>query len=176
MRNAQVGANQSKLPYWLQGSEMGEVIFAHDWSGSGLGPLSTWPNYLKFAVNMVLLMPSPAILLWGRDLLQIYNDSCRNLMRAKHSICLSQPIRECWPEIWDCASTICDSVMRRWESFDFEDVHLRVNRNGALEEVFVTLTYSPVPGNYFAEIPDGKTIERGEAGGVRSPSRPGRWS
>ena len=166
MRNAQGEVNQSKLPNWLQGSEMGEVIFAHDWSGSGLGPLSTWPNYLKFAVNMVLLMPSPAILLWGRDLLQIYNDSCRNLMRAKHSICLSQPIRECWPEIWDCASTICDSVMQRWESFDFEDVHLRVNRNGALEEVFVTLTYSPVPGNYFAEILDGETIERGEAGGV----------
>ena len=57
--------------------------------------------------------------------------------------------------------------MQRWESFDFEDVHLRVNRNGALEEVFVTLTYSPVPGNYFAEIlDDGETIERGEAGGV----------
>ena len=41
-----------------------------------------------------------------------------------------------------------------------------VKRNGAPEEVFVTLTYSPVPGNIFAEITDGKTIERGEAGGV----------
>ena len=80
MRNAQVGTSQTRLPHWLQGTEMGEVIFAHDWADSGLGPLSTWPGHLKFAVSTVLLMPSAAILLWGRDLLQIYNDSCRDLM------------------------------------------------------------------------------------------------
>ena len=163
----EVGANQSKLPYWLLGSEMGEVIFAHDWTDSGLGPLSTWPPHLKFAVNTMLLMPSAAMLLWGRDLLQIYNDRCRDLMGAMHPICLGRTTRECWPEVWDFASPICEAVMQRWESFDFEDKRLVVDRgNGALEEVFVTLTYSPVPGNIFAEIPDGITVERGEAAGI----------
>jgi PAS domain S-box-containing protein len=167
MRNGQVGANQSKLPYWLQGSEMGELIFAHDWSDSGLGPPSTWPPHLKFAINTMLSMPSAAMLLWGPDLLQIYNDRCRDLMAAKHSICLGRAPRECWPEVWDFASPICEAVMQRWESFDFEDKRLMVDRgNGPSEEVFVTLTYSPVPGNIFAEIPDGITAERGEAAGI----------
>ena len=166
MRNAQVGASQTRLPHWLQGTEMGEVIFAHDWADSGLGPLSTWPGHLKFAVSTMLLMPSAAILLWGRDLLQIYNDSCRDLMGAKHAISLGRPIQECWPEIGECASSICDAVMQRWKSFDFEDERLVVNRNEAPEEVFVTLTYSPVPGNIFAETSSGETTERAEAAGV----------
>ena len=166
MRNAQVGTSQTRLPHWLQGTEMGEVIFAHDWADSGLGPLSTWPGHLKFAVSTMLLMPSAAILLWGRDLLQIYNDSCRDLMGGKHSISLGRPIQECWPEIGECASSICDAVMQRWKSFDFEDERLVVNRNEAPEEVFVTLTYSPVPGNIFAETSSGETTERAEAAGV----------
>jgi PAS domain S-box-containing protein len=145
---------------------MGEVIFAHDWADSGLGPLSTWPSHLKFAVSTMLLMPSATILLWGRDLLQIYNDSCRDLMGAKHAISLGRPIQECWPEIGECASSICDAVMQRWKSFDFEDERLVVNRNEAPEEVFVTLTYSPVPGNIFAETSSGETTERAEAAGV----------
>lgn len=33
------------------------------------------------------------ILLWGPNLIQIYNDSCRDLMGAKHSICLKRPTR-----------------------------------------------------------------------------------
>ena len=166
MRNAQVGTSQTRLPHWLQGTEMGEVIFAHDWADSGLGPLSTWPSHLKFAVSTMLLMPSATILLWGRDLLQIYNDSCRDLMGAKHAISLGRPIQECWPEIGECASSICDAVMQRWKSFDFEDERLVVNRNEAPEEVFVTLTYSPVPGNIFAETSSGETTERAEAAGV----------
>ncbi|HJT50954.1 MAG TPA: PAS domain S-box protein, partial [Nitrosospira sp.] len=161
----QTGMRPVEIPGWLQGSEMGELIFAYDWADSGLGPLSTWPHSLKFAVNTMLLMPSPAILLWGRDLIQIYNDGCRNLMGAKHSICLGRPTRECWPEIWDFASPICEAVMQRWESFSFDDKRLVVNRNGTPEEVFVKLTYSPVPAEIFETL-NRRTIERGKPGGV----------
>lgn len=166
IKNLHGGICQSKLPGWLQGSEMGEIIFAHDWAGSSLGLVGKWPQYLKFAVNTMLLMPSAAMLLWDRDLIQIYNDSCRSLMGAKHPLCLGRSVRECWPEIWDFASPICEAVLQRWESFNFEDKRLVVNRNGVAEEVFVTLTYSPVPGNIFADLSEGMTTERGEAGGV----------
>jgi PAS domain S-box-containing protein len=166
VKNIHGGVLRSKLPNWLQGSEMGEMIFAHDWTDSSLGPLGKWPQHLEFAVNTILLMPSAAMLLWGRDLIQIYNDSCRSLMGAKHPLCLGRPVQECWPEIWDFASPICKAVLQRWESFNFEDKRLVVNRNGVAEEVFVTLSYSPVPGNIFAKLSNTMTNERGEAGGV----------
>lgn len=166
VKNIHGGALRSKLPNWLQGSEMGEMISAHDWTDSSLGPARKWPQHLKFAVNTMLLMPSPAMLLWGRDLIQIYNDSCRNLMGAKHPLCLGRSVQECWPEIWDFASPICEAVLQRWESFNFEDKRLVVNRNGVAEEVFATLSYSPVPGNIFAKLSNTMTNERGEAGAV----------
>lgn len=166
IKNLHGGIWRSKLPGWLQGSEMGGMIFAYDWTDSGLGPVEKWPPHLKFAVNTMLLMPSAAMLLWGRDLIQIYNDSCRNLMGAKHPLCLGRPVQECWPEIWEFASPICEAVLQRWESFNFEDKRLVVNRNGVVEEVFATLTYSPVPGNIFAKLSNTVTNGRGEAGGV----------
>ena len=75
---AKANMSQAEMPGWLLGSEMGKLIFAHDWTDSGLGPISTWRRNLQFAVNIMLLMPSAVILLWGPKLIQIYNDGCRD--------------------------------------------------------------------------------------------------
>ncbi|HKX54406.1 MAG TPA: PAS domain-containing protein, partial [Nitrosospira sp.] len=160
-------ANRSltaEIPGWLLGSEMGELIFTHDWTDSGLGPISTWPPPLRFAVNMMLLMPSAVLLLWGPKLIQIYNDSYRNLMAAKHPDGLGQPVSECWPEVWHFLAPICEGVMERGESFGFDDQPLVINRTGNPEEVFFKLTYSPI-----RNIKDGfsaSTSEGAEQAGV----------
>ncbi|WP_254772674.1 PAS domain-containing hybrid sensor histidine kinase/response regulator [Nitrosospira multiformis] len=133
------------MPGWLQGSEVGEMIFTHDWTDSGLGPISAWPPALRFVVNMILLMPSAVLLLWGPKLIQIYNDSYRDLMAAKHPDGLGQPVSECWPEVWHFLAPICEGVMERRESFSFDDQPLVINRTGSPEEAFFKLTYSPVP-------------------------------
>jgi PAS domain S-box-containing protein len=124
---------------------MGELIFAHEWIDSGLGPISAWPPALRFAVNMILLMPSAVLLLWGPKLIQIYNDSYRDLMAAKHPDGLGQPVSECWPEVWHFLAPICEGVMERSESFSFDDQPLVINRTGNPEEAFFKLTYSPIP-------------------------------
>lgn len=143
--NEQETTSSAELPRWLQGSEMGELIFAHDWIDSGLGSISTWSPALRFAVNMMLLMPSAVLLLWGPKLIQIYNDGYRNLMAAKHPDGLGQPVSECWPEVWHFLAPICEGVMERCESFSFDDQPLVINRTGSPEEAFFKLTYSPVP-------------------------------
>ncbi|ABB74793.1 PAS/PAC sensor hybrid histidine kinase [Nitrosospira multiformis ATCC 25196] len=135
----------AELPGWLQGSEMGALIFTHDWIDSSLGPISAWSPALRFAVNMILLMPSAVLLLWGPKLIQIYNDGYRNLMGAKHPDGLGQPVSECWPEVWHFLAPICEGVMERRQSFSFDDQPLVINRTGSPEEAFFKLTYSPVP-------------------------------
>ena len=157
--------NQSEIPGmpdWLRGSKMGELIFENDWSESGLGPIHAWPLNLKFVVSTMLSLPSAAILLWGPKLIQIYNDSHRDVMGAKHPGGLGQPVRECWPEVWDFVQPICDGVMQRRESFIFDDKPLTINRHGVLEESFFKLTFSPVP----ASISDDKEIQTNMPGGV----------
>ena len=103
---------QPEMPGWLRGSEMGERIFAHDWSES-LGPIESWPPHLKLATNIVLLLPSPAIVLWGPEFIQIYNDRFRHVMGRKHPNGLGQPVRESWQEIWDFLAPIYQGVMTR---------------------------------------------------------------
>jgi PAS domain S-box-containing protein len=124
---------------------MGELIFAHDWTNSGFGPVSAWPPALRFAVNMMLLMPSAVLLLWGPKLIQIYNDSYRNLTAAKHPAGLGQPVSECCSEVWHFLAPICEGVIERGESFGFDNQPLVINRTGNPEEAFFKLTLSPIP-------------------------------
>ncbi|HEX8874336.1 MAG TPA: PAS domain S-box protein, partial [Nitrosospira sp.] len=146
-----ISINQSGMPGWLRGSEMGEMIFIHDWKESGLDPVDAWPAHLQLAVNIVLLLPSAAILLWGPDLIQLYNDRFRDLMGGKHPKGLGQAVSECWPEAWDFVRPVCEAVMQRGESLTFDEQRLILNRNGGPEESFFKLTYSPIPGGMPSE-------------------------
>jgi hypothetical protein len=58
-------------PRQLIKGEMSTLIHAHDWSKSGLGPMSAWPLTLRTGVSMILSLPAPATLFWGPDLIQI---------------------------------------------------------------------------------------------------------
>ncbi len=160
--------NQAEMPGWLRGSEMGELIFGHDWAESDFGPISTWPRNLQFAVNFMLLLPSPALLLGGPKLIQIYNDGYRDLMGAKHPPGLAQPISAGWPEAWGFLAPICEGVMKRGESFIFDDQRLVINRTGTPEEAFFKFTFSPIPDDIGLPrgLSDEAGIKMGGAGAV----------
>ncbi|MEO9061587.1 MAG: PAS domain S-box protein [Nitrosospira sp.] len=143
------------MPSWLRGSEMGELIYARDWEESSLGPIPAWSPSLRIAVGILLPLPSAGLLLWGPKLIQIYNDRYRDLMGAKHPRGLGQPVRECWPEVWDFLEPVCNDVMQRRESFMFDDKRLVIERHGTPEEAFFKLTFSPVPGGIPEASADG---------------------
>jgi PAS domain S-box-containing protein len=161
--------SQAEVPAWLRGSDMGELIAGHDWAESGLGPISTWPRNLQFAVNFMLLLPSAALLLCGPKLIQIHNDGYHDLMGAKRPSGLGQPISVCWPEAWSFLSPVCEGVMKRRESFVFDEQRLVVNRTGTPEEAFFKLTFSPVPndiGDLQSAFPDESSAEIHGSGAV----------
>ncbi len=153
--------DQSEMPAWLRGNEMGELIFIHDWTASGLGSILAWPPYLQLAINIVLLLPSAALLLWGPNFIQIYNDRFRDLMGGKHPNGLGQRVSECWPEAWSFVRPVCEAVMQRGESLTFDEYPLVLNRNGAPEESFFKLTYSPLPGGMPGETTSGTSVPGG---------------
>ncbi len=84
------------------------------------------------------------ILLWGSQLVQIYNDGYREVMGNKHPRGLGQPRRECWPEIWEFNAPIFEKVFERGESLTFENQRLVLERNDTPEEAYFTLSFSPV--------------------------------
>jgi PAS domain S-box-containing protein len=123
--------------------EMAERIRAYDWTATALGRAETWPPSLKATISLILGCGFPMIALWGRNLIQVYNDGYRDLMGLKHPAGLGQPTRACWPEAWHINGPIYERV---WggETFTFEDAVYPLTRSGRLEDAWFTLTYSPL--------------------------------
>jgi signal transduction histidine kinase len=130
--------------------EMGARVRDLDWSTTPLGPVSQWPQSLKTSVDIVLGSAFPQILLWGPQLIQIYNDGYREIMGRKHPRGLGMPTVECWPEVSRITMPIYDRVLAG-ETVPFENTRFPLERYGEVEDVYLTVSYSPVRGD------DGKT-------------------
>jgi PAS domain S-box-containing protein len=137
----------------VDGGALGALIREHKWPATPLGPIETWPQSLKTAVDLVLACRFPMVVLWGSKLIQIYNDGYCGLMGQKHPAGLGQPTRACWPEVWHINEPI---YARIWggETLTFEDQLYPITRYGYRERAYFTLCYSPV------------RAESGEVGGV----------
>jgi PAS domain S-box-containing protein len=117
-----------------------------DWNESPLGPVGSWSRSLRSTATTVLASAFPNVLLWGPELIQLYNDGYREVMGAKHPSGLGIPTRECWPEAWEFNEPIYQRVFTG-ETVSFEDVRIPIVRYGTLEDVYFTISYSPVLGD-----------------------------
>ena len=130
--------------FFCQGAgEMRARCRTLDWATTKLGAVVTWSPSLRTAAQMMLASPFPNIILWGPDLIQLYNDGYRALMGNKHPAGLGQSTQQCWPEVWHINQPIYQRVWAG-ESFSFADALYPITRSGQLEDAWFTLAYSPV--------------------------------
>jgi PAS domain S-box-containing protein len=61
-------------------SPMASRIDSVDWEGSAVGGMCTWSPALTAMVRLVLASRQPMLLLWGGQLVQIYNDACAEVL------------------------------------------------------------------------------------------------
>jgi signal transduction histidine kinase len=125
--------------------EMADLIRTYDWTTTPLGSIDQWPDTLVTTVNMLLANRNPMFLWWGPDLIQFYNDAYRpSIAGDKHPKAVGQRGIECWPEIWSTIGPQIEGVMNRGEATWHEDQFLPIYRDGKLEDVYWTYSYSPV--------------------------------
>ncbi len=130
---------------WLVGAgEMADLIRSTDWAATSLGPRRRWPRALRTAVNLVVESRFPQALLWGRELILLYNDAYRVIAADKHPRALGRSTSEVWPEVWHINEPIFARVLERGEAVYLEDKLFPIDRNGQREDAFFTLCYSPV--------------------------------
>jgi hypothetical protein len=104
-----------------------------------------WSDTLLTTVNLLLASRHPMFLWWGPELIQFYNDGYRPSIREdKHPSALGQRGVECWPEIWPIIGPQIEAVMQNGKSTWNTNQLVPINRNGKLEEVYWTYSYSPV--------------------------------
>jgi len=82
-------------------AEMAQRIRGHDWSTSLLGPLHSWPQHLKSAVDIMLASPGPTSILWGPERIQLYNDAYIAIAAERHPAALGRPTSESWKEAYE---------------------------------------------------------------------------
>ncbi len=128
------------------GGEMGDLIRSHDWASTDLGPTENWPQSLKTVLGIILNSRFPKFLFWGPDLMGFYNDAYRPSLGqdGKHPTILGMKGEFAWPELWDIIKPMINEVMNGGESTWSEDQLLPFYRNGKIEDIYWTFSYSPV--------------------------------
>jgi signal transduction histidine kinase len=117
-----------------------------DWASTPLGPVSQWSQSLRTTVGIVLNSRNPMFLWWGPDLVQIYNDAYRPSLGegGRHPRALGMCARDFWTDIWSAIEPQIRQVMSGGEATWHEDQLLPIERNGRLEDVWWTYSYSAV--------------------------------
>ena len=135
---------------------MGNLMRRHDWTATSLGAPGYWSQSLRTMLSVILHTKSPMLLMWGPDLIQFYNDAFRPSLgiTGKHPGALGMKAVDCWPEIWTTIGPLFDQVMAGGEPIWQENQLIPIYRNGRLDDVYWTYSYSPV------------NDESGQTGGV----------
>jgi len=137
-------ADPNQPAFLLGGGVTGELIRSIDWSKTAVGPIDGWPESLKTLVGTMLHSRHFMFLWWGPELIQFYNDAyLPSFGKGKHPAAMGQRGADCWQEIWPIISPQIDDVMTRGIATWNEDQLVPIFRNGRLEEVYWTYSYSP---------------------------------
>jgi len=145
--NAGSGGNMDSAGFEITSNStdgMAARIDRMDWSRTPLGPKEKWPATLKMVVDLCVNTRFPMRIWWGRELINLYNDSYARSLGKRHPEALGRPAQELWPEIWPNIAPQVEAVMQRGESTWNERVHMVMERNGSPEDVWLTWSYSPI--------------------------------
>lgn len=135
----------SPLDFLEGGGEMGALIRGYDWARSPLGAPGAWPQALKTAVRLLLTTRHPMFVWWGPDLIQFYNDAyALSIGPERHPSALGQRGKDCWAEIWPVIGPQIDQVMAGGPATWHENQLVPITRNGRLDEVYWTYSFSPL--------------------------------
>jgi PAS domain S-box-containing protein len=137
---------QINQDFLAKGGEMGELTRAKDWSKTLVGSVESWPQSLRTTLGLLLNSKFPMFLFWGPEHICFYNDAYRPSLgnNGKHPSILGQKGADSWPEIWEFIKPLIDQVLLEGEATWHEDQLLPIYRNGKMEDVYWTFSYSPV--------------------------------
>jgi len=127
--------------------EMAGRIRIFDWASTPLGALDRWSPELVGIVNLILSCPTPARMLWGPDLILIYNDSYRLIPGKRHPDALGRPAREVFHDIWNVVGRVLETAFVTGDPFVFDKRRVPVETGGGVKEFYLDCTYSPIYEN-----------------------------
>ncbi|WP_434701723.1 response regulator [Pseudomonas sp. D1-36] len=128
---------------WLQSyGEMAERVRRHDWNDTSLGPFEKWPDVLKTTVALSFASHFPQAIVWGPELVMLYNDAFLPILGSKPEA-LGRPFDQVWQEAWSDIGPIVGAAFEGQATY-IENFPLVIERGGGPEKAFFTFCYSPI--------------------------------
>lgn len=127
----------------LGSGELADAIRALNWGSTPLGPTSSWSDTLLGTVNMMLSSDHPILLMWGPEMVMLYNDAFRPLLTDRHPQGLGMKGREFWTDVWPVVGEQLEAVLYQGKSISQERALVPILRNGVLSDAYFTYSYSP---------------------------------
>lgn len=147
-------ADDTTFNFLQGGGEMGKLIESYDWNTTPLGDLKNWPQTLKTMVNVMLNTPYSMCIVWGKESIQIYNDSYSSTLGlSRYSNTLGNGAKAIFAENWHDIGSSLNSVMNG-NSIGQQLISLPIYRNNTTDNYQFQFTYSPI------------RLATGEIGGV----------
>jgi hypothetical protein len=139
--------NIEDYPFLQDCGEIGDLIFQYDWSQTCLGDINNWPESLKINLSNILHSAFPMFLFWGDDFLSFYNEAFRPSLGVdgKHPA-IGKKALAVWGEIWYFIGPLLQKVILTHKPVWFEDQLVPFYRNGKVEDIYWTFSYSPAFG------------------------------
>ncbi|MFC4097289.1 PAS domain-containing protein [Euzebyella saccharophila] len=141
---------EGMTPSFLRGGgEMSGLICDKDWSDHPLGTPEIWPVAFKISLNNMLKTAFPSLIFWGEDLFCFYNDSYKPILGTdgKHPRILGEKAALAYPEIWETIEPMLMQVITSGKPIWRENQLIPIYRNGRLENVYWTFSYSALMGD-----------------------------
>lgn len=138
--------SKAKYNFLSGGGESARLIASIDWSRTALGEIDDWPQSLRTTLSIILHSKFPMFLFWGPELICFYNDAFRPSLgvEGKHPSAMGRRGEEVWPEIWHTIKPLIDRVLSGSEAVWAQDELIPIYRNGKMEDVYWTFSYSAV--------------------------------
>lgn len=122
---------------------MQRMVLEHDWAATPLGAEEHWSPTLRTAVSITLNSGFGMLLMWGPELVMIYNDGYASTLGLRHPSALGRPVPDVWPDVWSDIQPMIDDVFAGG-TISYDDLPLTMTRRGFDEECYFTFSYGPV--------------------------------
>ncbi|MFJ4430836.1 response regulator [Pseudomonas sp. NPDC089395] len=129
-------------PLAASASGMGELIAAHDWQRTPLGPLPLWQAPLRLAVDAMLMSPFPSAVVWGPDLTVIHNSAYVRLLDGLN-VALGKRFDALWEKNWKEVGPWVFKALQGHASF-VEDQPLWVVSANDGVKAWYAFSYTPI--------------------------------
>ncbi len=114
-----------------------------EWSRTPLGSFSQWPDSLKSAFSIALHANEPVCIVWGQDLICLFNDAFRSLLDRRH-VRPGQPLDKLMAPVWPLLSKTVIHALETGSETKASPLSLSALRPGKNEEVTYDFCCVPI--------------------------------